>query len=184
MNIYPKITFGVLITLCLFTLLSACNKIEEAANFDMLIDSPERRVVADSALYELADSEVLLLEQNITISLDSIERKFDIKKVENAKFDYIRIEAETPAGSKLNWISRLRATVSSTDIQEMEVGTYDGSKPDAPIIDLTLNDAPLTPFIAEETFKLKIYGRISPPLPASSTSIIINSRIRLTVQPV
>ncbi len=184
MSISRKLHLKLLAPLIVSFLLFGCEKIKEAANFDMLYDLPKLQVIADSSLMEITDNDALLLEHNVSISLDSLRKKFDVKKIESAKFDYIRIEAETPQNSNLNWISKISAVVVANGISETEVGTYDGSKPDAKIIDLELTNAPLTPYLETENFTLKIYARVRPPLPASTTSIVINSRIRLTIQPV
>lgn len=184
MNILIKLTLRALIAFICISLLSACDKAEEAASFDMLFDVPERQVIADSAQYESTDGDVLLLEQTIHINIDSLSQKFEIKRIESAKFDFIRLRVDTPEGSNFNWITNLKATVAGEGLAEIEVGTYDGTKQDAEIIDITLNNAPITPYLVQETFVLKIYAGINPPLPASTTSLIVNSRIRVTIQPV
>lgn len=160
-----------------------CEKIKEAAEFDILYEVPQTEIEVDSTVVEVADNQMVILQKEIFISLDSIRRKHNLESFENAKFEYIRLEAFEPSNADLNWISHLSATVTAQGIAESEVATYTASGNAGKTIDMQLLESPITPFLMNERFTLKVYARFDPPLPASEVKIKLNSRIRITVQP-
>lgn len=161
----------------------SCEKIKDAAQFDLLYEVPEATIGLDSTLIEVADNEQVMVQKEIYISLDSIRRKHDLDSFEEAKFDYIRIEVVTPASADLKFISKLKATVMAPGIAETEVASYTGNGTAGKTIDMVLEDSPITPFLMNERFTLRVYARFAPPLPASTVTVKLNSRIRITVQP-
>ncbi len=164
--------------------ISGCEKIKEAAEFDLYYNVPQAEVTIDSTILEFTDNETIMLQKSMVISFDSIKRKHDFDKVKSAKFDYIRLEVESPPGANLNWINHLRATISAEGLEETEVGVYNGDNGSKPTIDLELNDISVLPFILKEHITIRIYVRASPPLPAPEVTLNLISRIRITVQPI
>jgi hypothetical protein len=171
------------IFIIMFTLLS-CEKIKNAAEFDLLYSVPETKITVDSTILEAAGNVVMVLEKTIHISLDSIRQKHNLDKFEEARFDYIRLEVDIPARADLRWIQRLEATVIAPGISETRVASYVSDGSSSKTIDMVLDDAPITPFLMAETFRLRIYASVTPPLPASVVKLNLKSRIRITVQPI
>lgn len=174
---------GSLVILFMFVLIS-CEKIRNAAEFDILYAVPETQISVDSTILEAAGNEVMVLDKTIHISLDSIRREHNLDSFDDARFDYIRLEVDAPSSANLNWIQQLTATVIAPGISETRVAAYESDGTAGKTIDMVLEDAPITPFLMAETFRLRIYARVTPPLPASVVTLNLNSRIRITVQPI
>lgn len=176
--------FSKMVAILLFAAtVAGCEKIKEAAEFDLLYEVPELQIPLDSTVVSVVDTEQVMMQKEIFISLDSIRRKHDLDSFKEARFDYIRVELVTPPNANLSFISQLKATVSAPGIEETEVALFTANGPVGKTIDMSLHDAPITPFLMNEKFTLKVYARFAPPLPASTVTLKLNSRIRITVQP-
>lgn len=175
-----KLSGFILLSFILF----GCEKVKDAAEFDLLYNVPQSEITIDSGMLITDDEYNLVIEKTLNIDLDSIRRKHNFDKIEDARFDYIRLEAQSPTGINLDWITKLRATVSSSGSGEQDVATYAGEDAGKPTIDLRLSDVSILEHLLNETFTLKIYTTIQGPLPADEIKILTKSRIRITVQPI
>ncbi len=176
--------FLSILTVLLAIGISGCEKIKEAAEFDLYYNVPEAEITVDSTILEFTGNDTMMLQQSMVISFDSIKKKHDFDKVKSAKFDYIRLEVKSPPHANLNWINYLRATISAEGLDETEVGVYNGDNGSKPTIDLELTDTSVLPFILKERIILRLYVRASPPLPAPEVTLNLVSRIRITIQPI
>jgi len=162
---------------------SSCEKIKEAAEFDVLYSVPEVQVTVDSTILEVTDNALVILEKNISIDLDSIRQKHSLESFEEAMFDYIRIELVSPANADLKWISSLRAVVWDANSGEREVATYNSNGEAVKNIDMVLQNVSVKDYIMNQNFTLRIYATTAPPLVAPEVTFKLKSRIRITVQP-
>lgn len=176
--------FKASIIMLLIIILFGCERIKNAAEFDILYAVPQTQITVDSTILEAAGNEVMVLERTLHISLDSLRRRHNLDSFEEAKFDYIRLEVDAPSDANLRWIQNLTATVIASGISETEVANYVSDGTVDKTIDMALEEAPITPFLMAETFKIRIYARVAPPLPASVVTMNLNARIRITVQPI
>lgn len=165
-------------------LLLGCDKIKDAAKFDILYNIPDARFTVDSNTVELAGNEELMLEKSIRISVDSLKSKHDIKNIDEAKIDFIRLEIETPPGANLDWIQSIRASVVSETLPELFVASKENNTPGAVTLDLNIEQERITSYLLEESFSIRIYAKVLPPLSVEEITLQLKSRIRITVQPI
>lgn len=163
--------------------IQSCEKVKDATEFDLLYNVPQSEITVDSGMLITDNEYNLVIEKTIHLDLDSIRNKHNFDKIEDARFDFIRLEAQSPSNMNLDWITKLRATVSSRGSGEKDVATYAGEDAGKPTIDLRLSDVSILEHLMNETFTLKIYTTIQGPLPDDEMKIITKSRIRITVQP-
>ncbi|MGE5381917.1 MAG: hypothetical protein ACM3PX_00670 [Omnitrophica WOR_2 bacterium] len=165
--------------------ITSCQKIKDAAQFDLLYNVPESTITVDSVIVQHAGNEVLILAKTISINLDSIKRKHNLSAFKDAKFDFIRLLADQPENMNLDWIKTLRATVTAPGISETDVASYTAAAPTGkPSLDMVIGGNSITSFMMEQNFTLKIYIEVTPPLPADVMKVLLDSRIRITVQPI
>lgn len=181
---YKNLILLILPVLILGIAITGCEKIKQAAEFDLYYDVPKAEITVDSTILEFTDSETVMLQQTMNISFDSIKRNHEFDKIQSAKFDYIRLQIVSPPSANFNWLSHLRATISAEGLDETQVGVYDGGGSSKPTVDLVLNDKSVLPYILKERITIRLYARTSPPLPASEVKLNLVSRIRITVQPI
>lgn len=162
---------------------NSCEKIKEAAEFDVLYSVPEAEVTVDSTILEVTDNELVILEKNISIDLDSISQIHSLESFEEAKFDYIRLELVSPANADLRWIRSLKAVVWDGNSGERVVATYNSSGEAVKNIDMVLQNASVKDYLMNQNFTLRIYATTAPPMVAPEVTFKLNSRLRITVQP-
>lgn len=184
MKPYTNYIFKFAGLILIASLLMGCEKVKDASEFDLLYNVPQSEISIDSGMLITDDEYNLVIEKRIHLDLDSIRDKHNFDKIEDARFDYIRLEALSPANMNLDWITNLRATVSSAGSGEQDIATYAGQDAGKPMIDLRLSDVSILEHLMNETFTLKIYTTIQGPLPDDEMKIITKSRIRITVQPI
>jgi hypothetical protein len=161
---------------------SSCEKVKDLAKFDITYSNPDIRFTLDSMDY-LPKSEKLLLEQTLTVNIDSIIAKHELDGIENAKFEQVSIEIESPAQANFNWLTSARATVSAQGINETEVAATTSIAADGRSVDLTLSNTEVISQISTGSFTLRLYGNVTPPLPAGTLMMLIKSKIKMTVKP-
>ena len=64
----------------------SCDKVKELAEFDINYDNPDIRFTLDSLDY-LPKSESLLVEETLSINIDSIIQKHELEGIRNASFE-------------------------------------------------------------------------------------------------
>lgn len=165
------------------TYTTSCEKIKEAAEFDLLYNVPEVSFNVDSTAVSIAGEEVIALETSIFIDVDSLNRRHNLKKIESARFDFIRLQVVSPTNINLNWLKSLRATLRAEGMPETEIATYVNEGEQDLIVDMVQNNSNITPFLLKKQFYLRIYTQFNPPLPVRTVTMLMNSRIRITVQP-
>lgn len=174
----------ILLTLAIGIVLSfsSCEKVKDLAKFDITYSNPDIRFTLDSIDY-LPKSEKLLLERTLSINIDSIITKHELDGIENAKFDQVKIEIESPAQANFNWLTSARATVNAQGINETEVAATTSIAADGRSVDLTLSNTEVISQISTGSFTLRLYGNVTPPLPAGTLTMLIKSKIKMTVKP-
>lgn len=174
----------ILLTLAIGIVLSfsSCEKVKDLARFDITYSNPDIRFTLDSIDY-LPKSEKLLLERTLSVNIDSIIAKHELDGIENAKFDQVKIEIESPAQANFNWLTSARATVSAEGISETEVAATTAIAADGRSVDLTVSNTEVISQISTGSFTLRLYGNVTPPLPAGTLTLLIKSKIKMTVKP-
>lgn len=161
----------------------SCDKVKELAEFDINYDNPDIRFTIDSLDY-LLKSESLLVEETLSINIDSIIQKHELEGIRNASFEQVRLEVETPPQVNFNWLNSARVTVSATGLTETQIAATVAISPDGRAVDLELGNMDVLSFISAGPFTLRVYGSINPPLPANMVVLLLKTKIKMTVQPV
>lgn len=161
----------------------SCDKVKELAEFDISYDNPEIRFVIDSLDY-LPKSERLLVQQTLSINIDSIIQKHDLEGIKKASFEQVRLEVESPPQVNFNWLNSARVTVSAAGLTETQIAATGTISPDGRTVDLELSNLEVLSFISAGPFTLRVYGNINPPLPVNMIVLLLKTKIKMTVQPV
>lgn len=161
---------------------SSCEKVKDLAAFDIAYTLPDVHFTIDSADY-LPKSELLLIQQTLTLNVDSIVEQHGIDGIGHTGFEYVRLEVETPAWVNFNWLNSARVTVSAQGLSETEIAVVTSVAQDGRSIELQLSNADVSSTISTGSFVLRVYGDLNPPLPAANIGLVLKSKINMTVQP-
>jgi hypothetical protein len=179
-----KVQGILLVTLIAFFGLLGCEKIKDVAEFDILYTIPESEITVNSTTFELLGSEEVVLQQTVSINMDSIADEYSIEEVRDAKFEYIRLEGISPSGVSLSWIKELRIVASAPGIPDTPVASMPLQGTTGSVLDLDVKDVSIKRFLDEDSFTLKVIARGQPPLPADEITLLLKSQIRITVRPI
>lgn len=175
-------SFALVLTLVFAVAFSSCEKVKDLAKFDISYSNPDVRFTLDSLDY-MPKSEVLLHQVTLNVNLDSIIAKYELDGIENAKFESVKIEIESPASANFSWLTSARVTLSTQGVNETEVAATTSISPDGRSADIAVTNTEVISQISGGVFTLKLYGSITPPLPAVSIGMLLKSKIKMTVKP-
>jgi hypothetical protein len=161
----------------------SCDKVKDLAEFDISYALPDARFTLDSVNY-LPKAEQLLVQQTMTLNVDSIIEKHNLNGIGETQFEYIRLEVESPAWVNFSWLNSARVTVSAEGLSETQVAAVTSINPDGRSVDLQLSNTNVSSTISTGIFVLRVYGDITPPLPAANITLLLKSKIKMTVQPI
>lgn len=162
---------------------TSCDKVKDLAEFDVPYTLPDARFTLDSVDY-LPKTEQLLVQQTMTLNVDSIIEKHGLDGIGETQFEYVRLEVESPAWVNFSWLNSARVTVSAEGLSETQVAAVTSVNPDGRSVDLQLSNTDVSSTISTGSFVLRVYGDITPPLPAANITLLLKSKIIMTVQPI
>lgn len=180
-----KISGILLVTLIACFSFVGCEKIKDVAEFDILYTIPTSEIEVNSTTFDLIGSEEVMLQQTVSINMDSIADEYNIEEVRDARFEYIRLEGISPANVSLSWIKELRIVASAPGLPETPVATMPRTGATGSVLNLDVDkDVSIRRFLDEDSFTLKVIARGQPPLPADEITLELKSQIRITVRPI
>ena len=181
---YSKPTIAIILILVSFFSFSSCEKVKDLASFDIDIPLPTVRFSLDSTTYQ-PRTEMLLYKGSMALNLDSIINKYKLDGIENAKFESVVLEIETPTSNKanFNWLTSIRMSLTANDADETEIAFKNDIPGNLQILEMEPTRADIAPIIKQKSFNYKIYGSIEPPLPVQSLDLVLKSSIKLSVRP-
>ncbi len=163
----------------------SCDKVKEAAEFDVKQDLPTMKFDLDSA----STKEVrVLYENSFDINLDSIleANGIDKGKIKNGKFEEIRVSIDNPtAEMNLGFVSSLEFKVS-------ENANFEGAEtlaeakdidPDATEIIFKMTDKTMDKYLEMSKFYFRLYGNKVGEIPVEKLPLLLKSKIKFTVSP-
>ncbi|MFH1121362.1 MAG: hypothetical protein V1775_16205 [Bacteroidota bacterium] len=180
-NLISVLTFALALIAALI-IVPSCDKVKELAEFDIDYTLPDAHFTIDSVDH-LPKAEKLLLQQTMTVNVDSIIDEHNLDGIGETQFEYVRLEIESPAWVNFSWLNSARVTVSSQGLNETEVATITSVSPGGRTAELQLKNTDVSSTISTGSFVLKVYGDVTPPLPAGSIGLVLKSKIKMTVQP-
>ncbi|MCO5266422.1 MAG: hypothetical protein M9948_11145 [Lentimicrobium sp.] len=160
----------------------SCDKVKELAEFDVAYTLPDVHFSIDSTNY-LPKTEQLLIEQTLTLNVDSIIQKHNLDGIGETGFEYVRLVIEDPDNVNFSWLNSSRVTVSAQNLAETQVAAITTVNPDGRTLDLQLTNTNVSSVISTGTFVLRVYADFTPPLPVATIGLALQSRIKMTVQP-
>lgn len=179
-HFYSRLALLFVLPLFLFS----CEAIEDATQIDITQPLPDVEISVDTNTFSTSGVEVLIAEATVSLNLDSIKEAHGLESFEAAEFDYVKLELVNPSDINLDWIQSLRATVSTASITETDVATYTRTSPAGTTIDLTMNDQAVLNYVTSTSFTIKVYSKVTLPLPAPVIDMLLKSKLKMTVQPV
>jgi len=164
----------------------SCDKVVEAAEFDVSKDLPQQSFVLDSA--STKEEELILYEHFFDIDLDKIleEHGIDKGKIKNGEITAIRISVDEEAPEvNLGFVRALRFVVSeSSDYSEEElIGEARDIQPTDRSITFEMNDANLDRYLEMSKFYFRLYGIKVAEIPKEEIEVFLDSKVKFTVSP-
>jgi hypothetical protein len=181
-NFNTRFTFVIILAIFFGCSFSSCEKIEDLASFDITYSNPDLGFTVDSVAF-LQKSEVLLFQKILSINIDSIISKHELDGIENAQFETVMLNIESPDGVNFNWFTSGRVTVSSMDLSETEIASTTSVPNDSRSIEFVLTNKEVLSTIKADRFTLKLYGKVAPPIPARTLQMVLESKIKMRVLP-
>ena len=173
-----KIALFRILPLMLFVVaavaVTSCDKVKDLAEFDIPYTLPDARFSIDSVNY---------LQQTMTLNVDSIIDANNLDGIGETQFEYVRLEIETPNWVNFSWLTSARVTVSAQGLAETQVAAISSVSPDGRTAELQLSNTDVSSTISNGSFVIKVYGNVTPPLPAGTINLVLKSKIKMTVQP-
>jgi len=160
----------------------SCDKVKDLAKFDIAYTLPSVSFTIDSVDH-LPKVEQLLAQQTLSLNVDSIIQKHNLDGIGEVGFEYVTLEIESPAGVNFSWLNSARVTVSAEGLQETQIAQVASISPDGRSVDLQLQNTDVSAVISTGSFVLRVYGDITPPLPAATIGMLLKSKLKMTVQP-
>ncbi|MDD2965646.1 MAG: hypothetical protein PHQ65_10385 [Bacteroidales bacterium] len=169
---------------------TSCDKVKEAASFDVKINAPAHQFTLDSADYLTKSTleESLFTYQLVNINIDSVLNAAGISSatISNGGVTNTTLTILLPPGSNFDWLQSARVTAAAT-LEGLPTGTqiaHTGTiNPGSSTLDLILDNAALTTFINNSNFYVGVFGTLVGPLPSSQVTCVFNSTFVFTVNP-
>lgn len=165
------------------TVFSSCEKVKKLAEFDVSYDLPDVRFTLDSIDF-FNKTEHLLLSHPGTINIDSIVEEYNISGISSIKFEFIRLEIESPEQVDLSWLNSSRISMSAESVSETQIAEIVSISPGTRMAEYELSDTNVEPIMSTGEFIMNVYGDVSPPIPAENMVLVMKSKIKIRVQPV
>lgn len=161
---------------------SSCEKIEDLDSFDITYSNPNLMFTVDSMAY-LSKSEVILFQETLSINIDSIISKHELDGIENATFETVVIKIKSPGDANLDWLTSCRVLVSAMDMRETEIAPITFVSKNSRSLEFELTNKEVLSTIKADSFILKLYGNVAPPVPAKTLQMVLESKIKMRVLP-
>jgi hypothetical protein len=182
-KVFLKVAIIVVVMITTFTVFSSCEKVKKLAEFDISYDLPDVRFTLDSVDF-FTKTEHLLLSHPGNINIDSIVEEYNISGISSIKFEYIRLEIESPEQADLSWLNSSRITMSAESVEETQIADISSISPGTRMAEYELSDTNVEPVMSTGHFILNVYGDVSPPIPVENMVLVMKSKIIIRVQPV
>jgi hypothetical protein len=182
-KIILKVVFVIMVIITGITVLSSCEKVKKLAEFDVSYALPDVRFTLDSIDF-FSKTEHLLLSHPAYINIDSIVEEYNISGISKIKFEYVRIEIESPEQVDLSWLNSSRITLSAESVEETQIAQLSSLSPGSRMAEFELSDTNVEPVMSTGHFMMNVYGDVSPPIPAENMVLLMKSKIIIRVQPI
>ena len=183
-----RLISGGMVVLAIFAMVftQSCDKVKEAAEFDVKKDLPTQHFTLDSA--STKGEEEVLYENFFDINLDSIleANGIDKGKIKNGKFKEITLTIEDPTPEmELGFVSSGRFVVSETEDFANEEMIAQAKNIEVGDISVTfdINDAYLDKYLDQSKFYFRLYGVKESEMPVDKLPLLMKSKIQFTVSP-
>jgi len=163
----------------------SCDKVTEAAEFDVKKDLPTMHFDLDSA----STKEVVVLYENyFDINLDSILKAngIDAGKIKNGTFEEIIIRIENPTPEMtLGFITSLDFKVSETEgFEDSEtLAEAKDIAADATEIIFKVTDKTMDKYLEMSKFYFRLYGNKVGEVPVDKLPLELDAKVKFTVSP-
>ena len=163
----------------------SCDKVTEAAEFDVKKELPTVHFDLDSASTKEV---VILYEDFFDINLDSIleANGVDKGKVKDGKFESITISIDNPTPEmQLGFITELDFKVASDEsFEDAEVlaSAHDIKIGDTKI-EFKVSDKALDKYIEMSKFYFRLYGEKVGEIPVETLPLLLDAKVKFTVSP-
>ena len=182
-KLLPISFIAIFISAMLFT--QSCEKVKEAAEFDVKKDLPTMHFDLDSASTK---EEVVLYENSFDINLDSIlnANGIDAGKIKAGKFEEIIVSIDNPTPEMtLGFISSLDFKVSETEGFEKSETLAEAKdiSADATKIVFKVTDKTMDKYLERSKFYFRLYGNKVGQVPVDKLPLKLDSKVKFTVSP-
>jgi len=182
-KLLPISIIALFISTMLFT--QSCDKVVEAAEFDVKKDMPTIKFDIDSASTKEV---VVLYEGFFDINLDSILEANGIDKgiVKNGTFEKIMIKIDNPTPEMtLGFITSLDFKISEDEgfTVEETLAEAKNIKADATEIIFKVTDKTMDKYLERSKFFFRLYGNKVGEVPVEKLPLLLDSKIKFTVSP-
>jgi hypothetical protein len=130
-------------------------------------------------------TEHLLFTQNINADIDSILEAHNVSNLatlSEAEVDTISIRIVSPTGVTLNWISSARVSIQIPGQQELTIAHTAAINSAGQIITFVIDNVSVLPYLNNNSFTVRVYGNITPPLPVAQINMLLHLGFNLQVQ--
>ncbi len=163
----------------LFTLMTSCDKLQNAADFKVKYKLPNRTFTIDSLNH--LKTEQLLYSHSYTANIDSILGANN-GLLGNASFYLLQMSVVSPDWVTLDWLTSARITITPTGGAPIEVATTTSVNPITRIVNFEVKNIDVASAITGP-FVVNLYGNLSGPIPSGSIQMLLQSGIEITVSP-
>ncbi|MCB2220810.1 MAG: hypothetical protein KQI35_10480 [Bacteroidetes bacterium] len=177
----------------LFVLVS-CEKVKEelgnAASFDAAVDLPEQTIIIDSTAFKsgTAINEVIPIHIfEVTIDMASIYEAKNITSaaIEDAGFEKISLNIIDPEEMTFDFIKSMYMAVSpEIDFANEKVVGSTGEIPEGSTnVTFAIESIDISGLVSEKHFYVGLFGDKKGPIPVSTLTMLLDSKIKFTVNP-
>ena len=164
----------------------SCHETKKAAAFDVTYNLPRIYFSYTSTL--LKSGEVILYTCQEKINLDSILMAHDIPTgmITSAKLSQFSMTMTEPPDASFSWLQSMRLLVSKDTSfnTNVELGNFVNNDPAAKIVNLTLNNVDMIPYMNNTTFYYRILATLEAgPLPSNKVTMFLDSQLKLHIEP-
>ena len=176
--------FLATVVLCLFVVTS-CNTAKQLLAFDVVYNCP--KVYFSYAPGDQKLSEIVLYSGKLSIDLDSILNANYIPGgfIASAYLSKLALTITAPAQSNFSWLqsARLVGSIDSTFKQATELAGDTAVIPNIRSLNFALKPVDLKPILFKNSYWMKILGTPSGQTPPSSSSMYLDSQVKLHIEP-
>ncbi|GAB4310850.1 MAG: hypothetical protein Kow00127_00570 [Bacteroidales bacterium] len=187
-----RTTISFLAIAFIISMSTSCDKVKDeindAASFEAKVDLPAQTIAIDSSQFKSVSEMKALHLFEVDVDLQKIldDNGLSSASFSQGAFQSVTVEIIAPEGLTYDFVKSMYVAVSMTgDFNDEVVVAQTGNIPSGSTsVTFQIEQVDITQFINEQHFWVGLFGDKTGPLPTSQVTLLLNSSVKFTVNPI